>query len=532
MQPILTAEQIRGLDAYTIANEPVPSIALMERACKAFVKWFAEKFDKNQLIGIACGTGNNGGDGLGIARLLLAKNYKVKVWVLRGSMKASDDFTKNFKRLPKKIKPVDITSSVSGSLFDGCDVVVDAIFGTGLSRPAEGVYKEMITAMNAAKAVRVAVDLPSGMMADAESKGDIVKAHYTVSFQFPRMAFLLPQSGKDAGDWHVIDIGLMKAGIPNVSSFLVKEVDIVPRFIQRDKFSHKGDHGKALVIAGSYGKMGAAVLSAAACLRSGVGLLTVHVPGKGYDIIQTSVPEAMATVDASSEIFSRVPNVSSFDAIGIGPGIGTSPETATAFRQLLEQGKPMVIDADALNILSQDRSLLHLVPRGSILTPHPGEFERLAGKSKNDFDRLNLVRKLSIDMQSVIVLKGAHTCVANSDGNIYFNSTGNPGMATGGSGDVLAGMLTALMAGGYTAFDAALVGVFAHGLAGDLASAAGGQVGMVAGDIVKYLPKAWHTLNGKGTLTPAEGAQSLSAAKIARTSAIRSAVMPVLCFFN
>lgn len=494
MLPILTAEQIRALDAHTIANEPVTSIALMERACTAFVKWFVARFGKQQSVGVVCGNGNNGADGLGIARLLNAKGYKVKVWIVRGGIKESADFSKNLKRLPKKIKVAEITSTPAEGVFEGCAVLVDAIFGTGLSRPVEGVYREVINAINHSDAIRVAVDMPSGMMADSESAGDMVRAHYTVTFQFPRMAFLLPQTGPHAGEWSVVDIGLLTDQLPPVNSFVLTRDDITKRIRPRLKFDHKGDHGKALVIAGSFGKIGAAVLAARACLRSGVGLLTAHVPGCGYQIMQTSVPEAMVSVDESETAFTRLPDVAPFDAIGVGPGIGTSAETLRAFRTLLEQGRPLVIDADGLNLLAQERSLLHLVPPGSILTPHPGEFERLAGTSRTDYDRLKLLRKLSHDLQSVIILKGAHSRTCAPDGSLYFNSTGNPGMATGGSGDVLTGVLTALLAGGYNPLDAALVGVFVHGLAGDQAASHHGQTGLIAGDIAAALPAAWQML--------------------------------------
>lgn len=491
MLPILSAEQIRALDAYTIANEPVTSIALMERACQAFVKWFVSNFDKGQTVGVVCGTGNNGGDGLGIARLLAAKKYKVKVWIVRGGARESTDFAKNLKRLPKTIGRTNITQSPEPTMFRGCDILIDAIFGTGLSRPVEGLYKEVIVAMNNAETIRVAVDMPSGMPADAVSAGEIFRAHHTVTFQFPRMSFLLPTHGSKAGRWSVADIGLMREGTPATEAFFVELQDVKALVHIRDKFSHKGDYGKVLIIAGSFGKMGAAVLAARACLRNGAGLLTVHVPSKGYDIIQISVPEAMTTVDPSTEMFTRAPKLSPFDVIGIGPGIGTSPDTVNAFRQVLEHGKPMVIDADALNILALERSLLQVVPRGSILTPHPGEFERLVGKAKDDFERLNQLRRLAIELQSVVVLKGAHTCIAGPDGKLYFNSTGNPGMATGGSGDVLTGILTAQLGVNKNALDAAIVGVYLHGLAGDLGSEVLTETALAAGDIVQFLPEAW-----------------------------------------
>jgi len=494
MLKILSSRQIREWDAYTIIQEPIASIDLMERASKAFVRWFADRFNISGRVGIICGTGNNGGDGLAIARLLKQENYNVSVWIVRGG-KESDDFKANSERLGK-MKLSEITSSVDPVLFADCDILIDALFGSGLSRSAVGIYAQVIDCLNQAAALRIAVDIPSGLMADHSSTGRIVLADHTVSFQLPKLAFLLPENQAYVGEWHLVDIGLDNTFIYEQETpyyYLTRESVkkiLKPRF----KFSNKGDHGKALLIAGSYGKMGACILSAKSVLRSGIGLLTLHVPRQGYAIVQTSVPEAMVSIDEHDQFFSTLPSLEVYTAIGIGPGLGQQKESVEAFKKLLQAGKPLVIDADALNMLSTHRELLHLIAPGSILTPHPKEFERLVGKWGNDFDRLEKQRQLAREIKSVIIVKGAHTSITTADGKVYFNSTGNPGMATGGSGDVLTGILTSLLAQNYSSLEAAILGVYIHGMAGDLAAAEKTMYAMMASDIFECLPAAFKEL--------------------------------------
>jgi len=497
MLKILDIAQLRALDAYTIQHEPVASIDLMERACQAFVSWFVKRFDNSKGIGIVCGTGNNGGDGLGIARLLTEQGYIVCVYIVR-SGKVSPDFTTNFDRLQGAIDVNDFDAETP--VMAACDVLIDAILGSGLTRPAEGIYQVAIDAINNADAIRVAVDIPSGLFADQHTTGPTVKADYTVSFQLPKLSFLLPESGASVGEWHLADIGLDKGFIyeRDTSRFYLEGADVRDLIRKRKAFSHKGNFGHALLIAGSRGKFGAAVLAAHGALRAGAGLLTVHTPSGGHDILQSSVPEAMVSIDGGSEHITGCPQVDGFDVIGAGPGIGQSPATMEVVRKILLTGKPMVIDADALNILSSHRDLLQVVPKGSILTPHPGEFRRLVGDWNNDFKRLDMQVSLARQLNSVVILKGAHTSIATPEGVVFFNSTGNPGMATAGSGDVLTGILTGLMAQGYSAKEAALLGVYLHGLAGDLAVLQNGEHSLIASDLVTFLPAAFMTLAQKG----------------------------------
>lgn len=497
MLKILASKQIKELDAHTIEHEPIASINLMERACEAFVSWFTIQFAAPRRIGIVCGTGNNGGDGLAIARLLSELNYPVKVWIVRGTAPTTEDFKINFERLKGKLDMFDIVTSSDQGLFSDREILIDAIFGSGLSRPVDGIYAQAIQCINHAKAVKIAVDVPSGLFANQSSNGAIVKANYTISFQLPRLAFLMPENYGYVGEWKVVDIGLSKAFIKEVESpyFYLAKNSVRAKLKKRNKFDHKGTYGHALLIAGSFGRMGACVLAAKACLRSGVGLLTVHVPRSGYSIIQISVPEAMASVDEHENVFSTEPKPEQFTSIGIGPGIGQAKETVSSFSAILKRGKPLVIDADGLNIISANPELISFIPAGSILTPHPKEFERLVGTWQNDFDRLQKQIGFSIQTKSVLVLKGAHSSIAMPDGKVYFNSTGNSGMATGGSGDVLTGILTGLLAQGYSAEDAAFVGVYVHGLSGDIAAREKGQLGLIASDIVDFLPAAFKSLS-------------------------------------
>lgn len=496
MLKVLDNSKIKELDAYTILHDPVASIDLMERACHAFVKWFVARYEPSKKIGIICGTGNNGGDGLGIGRILSDWGYPVALWVVRGPVKETEDFRTNLGRLDGKLEVLEFSDSAGPGIFSSCEILIDAIFGSGLSRSPEGTYERAIQSCNSANAVRIAVDVPSGLFTDKHSSGPIVKANHTVSFQLPKLAFFFPENHIYVGDWHIVDIGLSKAFVQNaVTSHYYLTKKSVKRILRpRSTFSHKGDYGKALLIAGSYGKMGACVLAARASLRSGLGLLTVHVPKVGYSILQSTVPEAMISIDGQNEIFSGIPSLEPFDVIGMGPGIGQAKETVAACRKVLQSGKPLVLDADALNILSSHHEFLDIIPAGSILTPHPGEFERLAGPWKEDLERLEKQVRLSKETKSVIILKGAYTSITFPDGDVYFNSTGNPGMSTGGSGDVLTGILTGLLAQKYTPKETATLGVYLHGLSGDLASREKGMNSLIASDLIDFLPEAFKVL--------------------------------------
>jgi hydroxyethylthiazole kinase-like uncharacterized protein yjeF len=500
---LFSAEQIKAADAYTIQHEPITSLALMERAASACLDWIQNKPFKQANIHVFCGPGNNGGDGLALARLLLETGYAVGIYVVRGSGKCSSDFSANEQRL-KEMPTLQIREISEGDTFPLIhedDIIIDALFGTGLSKPVSGLAAGIIQHLNESKAMIISIDIASGLHADKHTDltSAVIKPTYTLSFQFPKLAFLFADNETFVGQFEILDIGLHKQFIEQAPS---KNYFLTDRYIKsllrpRGKFAHKGSFGHALLIAGSYGKMGAAVLSAKAALRSGVGLLTVHIPVCGYGILQSSVPEAMVIADEYERYITESVVPENYSAIGIGPGIGTETETQVALKNSLAScSKPLVLDADALNCISLNKELLSLIPKNSILTPHVKEFERLTQKATDDFDRNRLQVEFSAKHQVYVVLKGAHTCISTPEGDCYFNCTGNPGMAKGGSGDVLTGVLTGLLAQGYSPLHAALIGVYAHGLAGDKAKALKGETAMIATDIINALPEAFMQLMG------------------------------------
>ncbi|RPD46319.1 NAD(P)H-hydrate dehydratase [Hymenobacter sediminis] len=494
---ILTAAQTHQADQATIQAQGIRSEELMERAAAAFVEWLLARLaaDPARPLHIFCGPGNNGGDGLVIARRLYQEGFRAQVWLLPAS-KYSSDFQLNRQRLPPELVCQELNPEQLPPLPPNA-LVLDALFGTGLSRPLSDAAAQVVQHLNNSDVCIIAVDIPSGLLADAPQPSDsvIANARYTISFELPKLAFLLPQNAEYVGEWHVLPIGLDQHFIHNASvdNFFVDEDFLLGRLPARSKFSHKGTFGHALLLAGSRGKIGAAVLASKACLRGGVGLLTVRVPAVGYDILQTAVPEAMALTDPSMDFVTELPDLKSYAAVGIGPGLGQEEATREVLRQLLGKATvPLVLDADALNLLGANPDLLSLLPPDSLLTPHPKEFERLIGEpARDDYHRLEQLRAFARNHRCYCVLKGAYTALATPDGMLYFNSTGNPGMATGGSGDVLTGLLLALRADKrLTPLDAALLGLYAHGRAGDLAAQETGEAGLVADDITRFIGSA------------------------------------------
>jgi hydroxyethylthiazole kinase-like uncharacterized protein yjeF len=496
---ILPVEKIRKADAYTIANEPVASVDLMERAATTCYHWLRKRVDKKRRVLVFCGLGNNGGDGLVIARLMAQDDYSLEIYIIRYSEKCSDDFQVNYDRL-KDIGKVVLKELMDGDLLPPIlpdDVVIDAIFGLGLSKPVVDFPARVIRHINASQALVVAIDMPSGLYNDEHTDagaGAVIQADFTLSFQFPKLAFMFSENDSFVGDWKLFDIGLQTGFMSEseVKNFLLTGKMVGALLKSRTKFAHKGFFGHALLIAGSHGKMGASVLASKACLRSGVGLLHTHTSVKGYQVIQTAVPEAMVTIDPEEDCFSVLPDLAPFTAIGVGPGIGLSEKTKKALKLLIQNSAvPLLFDADALTILGENKTWIPFILKNSVFTPHPKEFERLAGKARDDFHRNQLQREFCIKYGVYMVLKGAQTCICGPDGICWFNTTGNPGMATGGSGDVLTGLILGLLAQKYHPRDACLLGVYLHGLAGDLAAKDQGMDSLVAGDIVKKIGKAF-----------------------------------------
>lgn len=498
---ILSTEQIRQADAYTIANEPISSVDLMERAATKCFNWINSHISKDHKFRIFCGTGNNGGDGLVIARLLLDKNYKVETFIVKFSDKFSDDFTINFEKLSKytKVKISEITKDSEFPEIYHNDIVIDAIFGNGLKKAVKGFTANLIEHLNKSMAKIIAIDIPSGLYGDDNSgnTGAVIKAFHTLTFQQPKLSFMFSSNAVYVGNWHILEIGLHPDFMRSekTKNYYVELNDCKLFYKPRTKFSHKGNYGNALLISGSKGKIGASALSAKACMKSGVGLLTVQVPNCGYQIVQTSINEAMVISDSNENHISDIIDLKNFDAIGIGPGIGSHEETQKVLKMVIQNSaNPLVIDADAINILSENKTWLAFLPKGSILTPHPKEFERLTGKKANDTKRYELQKALSVKHSVYIILKGANTSISCPDGSCYFNSTGNPGMATAGSGDVLTGILLALLAQGYNSHETSILGVYLHGLAGDFAAERYGFESLTATDIITHLGKAFKKL--------------------------------------
>lgn len=496
---ILPIEMIREADAYTIQNEPISSVDLMERAAIQCFKWIRKRINRYQPVYVFCGPGNNGGDGLVVARLLTAEGFSVKTLILRFTEKYSEDFVFNLKKLESmrnsSLADVSSVDDLPEIIPEG--VVIDAIFGSGLSKPLQGLPKEVIEAINKIAVAKIAIDIPSGLFADAHSAvagATIFKAHHTLTFQFPKLAFFFSENEQYTGKWHVLPIGLMAQYLDGkeLKQFTVEKKDARALLKSRSKFAHKGHFGHALLIAGGYGKTGAAVLSAKAALRAGAGLVTTHLPKSGYPVMQTAVPEVMVSIDENEQFFSRHPDLSPYNAIGTGPGLGTAKETQQALKLLIQNTSlPILFDADALNILAENKTWISFIPPFSILTPHPKEFERLFGKQSNDFERNKRQKEISVLHRIYIILKGAYTCISTPEGKCFFNTTGNPGMATGGSGDVLTGIILGLLAQGYHPQEAAILGVYLHGLAGDLAAKALSQEAMISGDITEMLGRAF-----------------------------------------
>lgn len=486
--------EIKEADEYTISHEPIASIDLMERASRVFVNNFIQHFSTAyKKILVLAGLGDNGGDGLAIARMLYALGYEVDVYVVNYSNKQSANFQTNLERLKNKIIPQWIENTAQIPNFGESILIIDAILGAGLSRPLEGLIKSVAEKLNESKAEVVAVDIPTGLFADLLNAKDdvIINADYTITFQAPKLAFVLPQNAEFVGEWAIVDIGLHEKFIEKIAAqYLYTDNETAQSMIKpRKKFANKGNFGHALMMAGSYGMIGAAVLSTRACLRSGVGKVTIYAPKCGYEILQTSVPEAMCLPNESIDLLEKLPELDAYQAIGIGCGIGTKSKTVALVEELLKKiNVPIVIDADALNIIAADRKRLKLLPANAILTPHPKEFQRLIGKKwENDYEKLEILSAFAADYKCIVCLKGAFTAIALPDGTIHFNSTGNAGMAKGGSGDVLTGMILALLAQGYTPQEAAILGVYEHGLAGDRAAQLKSTTSMIASDIIENI---------------------------------------------
>ncbi|MEP7143609.1 MAG: NAD(P)H-hydrate dehydratase [Ferruginibacter sp.] len=487
---IFTAAQVRQWDAYTIAHEPVSSVNLMERAATACFRWLTNNFENPNTYTVFCGTGNNGGDGLVIARMLLQAGDTVSVFILEGE-KRTEDFSTNLDRIIPLINDLQFINNTDFHVIPTGTIVIDALFGSGLSRPLQGLAADLVNYINIACKTIISIDIPTGLFADSGPNGNaIIRACYTLCFQSPKLAFYMDENNKYTGSIHVLDIELHPHFYEDEPSIFstIDQKNISSIYKSRNQFSHKYDFGHALLYAGSKNMMGAAILCAKSCLRSGAGLVTVFTEDNTQAIIQTALPEAITSTNNDFEALSHKKS-----ATGIGPGLELSGSNKDLLKKIiLRYPGPLVIDATALQMLAEDTPLLkQRISNPAVLTPHTGEFEKMFGKTINDFERIKLALQKSIELKCYIVLKGHHTLIACPDGNAFFNTTGNAGMATAGSGDVLTGMLTSLLAQGYSQKNTCLLGVYLHGMAGDIAAEKMSQEAMIAGDIIDCIGEAY-----------------------------------------
>ena len=496
------------LDQYTIKHEPISSTDLMERAATALAREIQRRFSVAVPIMAFAGPGNNGGDTLAVARLLSQAGYHLSCYLFNINGRLSEDCMYQKQRLQAEtsVSFIEVTSQFEAPQLTSDHVVIDGLFGTGLSKPLNGGFASLVKFINASPATIVSVDIPSGLMCEDNAynvRAHIVRAHLTLTFQLPKLSLILPDTQGFVGELKVLPIGLHPDGIARIDTpYAIME----PRQLQtilkpRDPFGHKGTFGKALLVAGAYGMAGAAVLAAKACLRSGVGKVVVHTPDKNNNILQVAVPEAVLSADAGTDVLTKALPADPFNAVAIGPGIGTEHCTALAFiEQVRHTRVPLVIDADGLNILADHKGWMQQVPAGSILTPHPLEMRRLGNRSIDSWSTLHEALEMAVRHQCYFILKGHYTAICTPQGKVWFNPTGNSGMATAGSGDVLTGILLALLAQRYTAEQACQLAVYIHGLAGDIAADKWGEISLTASDLVACLPRAFRALSSDADL--------------------------------
>ncbi len=487
---IPSAADLKVLDSITIQNQHIEAADLMERAAKTVSNYLIQFNPHFRSYAVFCGTGNNGGDGICIARHLLQKGYHVQVFICNSIETSGKSFLINYNRLQNQFPECLFLITDKEYLPETqCDCIIDALLGTGLNKPVSGLYADIINYINVQDAIILSVDIPSGLAADNYVEGPIVKADITISFEFPKLSFLFPENKQYVGEWMIFPIDLVDYSEIelNTKNHFITEKEIHTILHPRPQFGHKGTFGHALIIGGSEGMEGAAALSGLACLRAGAGLTTITGAEKIIDF-----PELMQIHFEDVTAFLQSKKI---NAIGIGPGLGKGEKAKQQLQEILTTAKtPVVIDADALNIIAEDNNLLKLIPANSILTPHPKEFERLFGKFIHWDELPELMRNKSQEHKIFIIYKRAYTIIATPDGKLYFNSTGNAGMATGGSGDVLTGIITALCAQEYAPLDACLAGVYLHGLAGDIAMDASGGINLIATDIIQAIPEAISTV--------------------------------------
>ena len=502
---IFTSQQINDLDRFTIDHERITSLDLMERAAKAITHAITSIWTSDTPMVVFAGPGNNGGDALAVARMLGEQGYKVSVYLFNIHDHLSDECQANKQRLLEKKRFTEfkeITLNFDPPVLEKNMVVVDGLFGTGLNKPLAGGFASLVKYINQSPARVVSIDMPSGLMTEDNTyniKTNIIRATLTLTIQNKKLAMMFADNQQYIGQLRILDIRLSPEYIAKTETQynIVEEADIRRILIPRNDFAHKGMMGHSLIVAGSYGMSGAAILTGKACLRSGAGKVTIATPRKNYTVMQTSLPEAVLKMDHEETYFSEAVPTEDYDALGIGPGLGQHENTAIAMIAQIRRAQcPIVVDADALNILGNHRAWMQQLPRDIVMTPHPIELDRLTGTQANGgYEQLSKARDLAERIKGYVILKGHYSALCLPDGKVTFNSTGNAGMATAGSGDVLTGIITALLSRGYNQADACLLGMYLHGLAGDLAAKELGMESLMASDIIRYLPQAFKRLN-------------------------------------
>lgn len=499
---IILGKDIKNIDKKTIEQEGISSIDLMDRTANAITESIIKQYKKGEFY-IFAGAGNNGGDALAIGINLHTKGYKVHLIHFIINNELSKDCKEVKSRISNypDLEYIEVIKSFTKPPITAKDIIIDGLFGSGLNKPLAGGFANVANFINGTGATIYSIDLPSGLMCEDNSFNvihNIVKADKTFCVQIPKLVFMFQEFSDYVGDIELVNIGLSEEAIQNTKTdyAILEREQICPIIKKRKRFTHKGNYGKALIIAGSYGMSGAATLAAKSCLKSGVGLLKVHVPSACVNILQTTVPEAIVYPDFHEHVFTALNNDDEFTTIAIGPGLGQDSLTAEGLKQtIISTTQPMVIDADAINILSENRNIFKNIPAGSILTPHIKEFDRLVGQSRDPYERIMKAAELASSFTLYIVLKSAITVIITPQKKFWFSTTGNPGMATAGSGDVLTGMITALLAQGYSSLEASILGTYAHGIAGDIAASKFGEIGMTAMDIANSIPEAWKELS-------------------------------------
>ena len=496
---IFNSTSIKEIEYATCEQQNINSLELMERAASAIVDVIISQFVRSKRFVVVAGPGNNGGDALAVARMLIEQGFRnVEIFLFNVKGKLSPDCEEERRRLITldNVDFTEITKEFTPPYLCEKDVVIDGLFGSGLHEPMQGGFLSLARYINESGAYTISIDVPSGLFGEWNhnvNRRDIIHANLTLAIEFPRLSFFFEENEYVIGDWDILPIELSKEKIQSTPAnfFIVEPQEIKNKLRPRRKFTGKRDYGSVLLMAGRLGMMGAAVMTAKAAMRTGAGLVTVHAPRCGMNILQTAVPEVMYEPDKNERSITDMTIFHDHQAIAIGPGIGCFEETINALERLFKTTKnPLILDADALNCISLRPTLLSLIPPFSIITPHIGEFDRLFGEHNSSEERLKKAISMSQQYNIIIVLKGHYTATIRPDGRVYFNTTGNPGMATAGAGDVLTGIIAAFMAQGYKPEMASVIGVYIHGLAGDLAVEQTGEYGMIASDIIDNIGKA------------------------------------------